>query len=72
MRKLRRMRQADNLPRAREKSNMYTFYVKETAGKRPMRRCEDNIKIGLEEAGREVVWWINLATSNTVVKLSVT
>jgi len=48
---------------------MYSFNVKEPPGRRPMRRCEDNIKVGLEEARREVVWWINLATADTVVKL---
>jgi hypothetical protein len=50
---------------------MYTFYVKETPRKRSVHRCEDNIKIGLEESGWEVVWWINLATANTVAKLRV-
>jgi hypothetical protein len=59
-----------HLARARENGNTYIFYVKETSGKRPMRRRENNnIKIGFEEAGREVVWWINLATATTVVKL---
>jgi hypothetical protein len=72
MRKLRRMRYADHLARARGKSNMYTFYVKETPGKRRMRRCDDNIKIGLDEAGWEVVLWFNLGTVNTVVKFWVT
>jgi len=51
---------------------MYTFYVKETPGKRRMRRCDDNIKIGLDEVGWEVVLWFNLGTVNTVVKFWVT
>ena len=37
-----------------------------------MRRCDDNIKIGLEEAGPEVLVCFNLATAITVVKLWVT
>ena len=48
---------------------MYPFCVKEMQGKRHMRSCEDNIKIGLKEAGWEVVCWINLATTNAELVL---
>jgi hypothetical protein len=38
---------------------------------RPRHRCENNIKIDLQEIGWEGVYWIHLVLVNVVMKLQV-
>jgi hypothetical protein len=48
-----------------ETRNAYKIFVGKPEGKRPLgrprRRWEDNIRLGLEELGQEVVDWVHLA-----------
>jgi len=66
-----------------ETRNAYKIFVGKPEGKRPLgrprRRWEDNIRLGLEELGQEVVDWVHLAQArdqwravvNTVMNLRV-
>ena len=63
--KWRRMKWAGNVARIRERRGVYRVLVWKPEGKRslgrPRRRWEDNIKMDLQEVGREGMDWIELA-----------
>jgi len=81
--KSRRMRWAGHLARMRKSRNAYRVLVGKSEEKRPMgrarRRWEDNSKMGLQELGYWVMYWIELAQDrdrwravvNAVMKLRV-
>jgi hypothetical protein len=55
-----RMRWALRVARIREKRNAYRVLVGKAGGKRPIRKCKDNIKMDLRELGWGGVDWIHL------------
>jgi len=59
------MRWAGHVARIGERRGVYRVLVGKSEGKRPLgrprRRCEDNIKMDLQEVGYGVVDWIELA-----------
>jgi hypothetical protein len=59
------MRWAWNIARMGERRGVYRILVGKPEGKRPLgrprRRCEDNIKLDLQEVGCEGMDWIDLA-----------
>jgi hypothetical protein len=63
--KSRRMRWAVHVARMGERRGVYRVLVGKTEGKRPLgrprRRCEDNIKMDLQEKGCGVMDWMELA-----------
>jgi len=60
-----RMRWAWNIARMGERRGVYRILVGKPEGKRPLgrprSRCEDNIKLDLQEVGCEGMNWIDLA-----------
>ena len=81
--KSRRLRWAEHVTRKEEGRGVYKVLVGKPDGKRPLgrprRRCEDNIKMDLEEVGRGCVDWMELlqdrdrwrALVSTVMKFGV-
>jgi hypothetical protein len=61
MTKLKRMTWALRVARIRETKNAYRVLVGKAEGKRPSRKCKDNIKIYFREIGWGGVDWIHLA-----------
>ena len=63
--KSRRMRWAGHVARMEKKRGIYRVLVGKHEGKkppgRPRRRCEENIKMDLQEVGCESMDWIELA-----------
>jgi hypothetical protein len=60
-----RIRWAGNVASMGERRGVYRILVGKPEGKRPLgrprRRCEDNIKLDLQEVGCERMEWIDLA-----------
>jgi len=60
-----RIRWAGHVARMGERRDVYRVLVEKPEGKRPLgrprRRCEDNIKIDLQEVGCGGMDWIDLA-----------
>jgi hypothetical protein len=63
--KSRRMRWAEHVARMRERRGLYRVLVGKHEGKRPLgrhkRRCEDRMKMDLQEVGCGGGDWIELA-----------
>jgi len=59
--KSRTMRWAGHVARMGEKRSVYRILVGKPEGKGPRRRCEDNIKMDLQEVGCGGMDWIELA-----------
>ena len=59
------MRWAENVASMGERRGVYRIFVGKPEGERPLgrprRRCEDNIKLDLQEVGCEGMDWIDLA-----------
>ena len=82
--KSRRMRWAGHVARMEERRSVYRVLMGKPEGKRQlgrqMRRCEDNIKMDVQEVGCEGMDWIELAQDsnrwravvNAVMNLQVT
>jgi len=60
-----RISMAGHVTRIGERRGVYRFVVSKHEGKRPLgrprRRCEDNIKMNLQEVGCGCMDWIELA-----------
>jgi hypothetical protein len=68
--KWRRMKWVGHVARIREERGVYRVLVRKPEGKRPLgrlrRRCEDNIRMDLQEMGYLGVWtglgWLRIQT----------